>query len=74
MKIQVKVKTNAKQDCVSVDEENNLYTVSTKAQPIKGKANEAVIKLLAEYFKVPKSVIKLKTGQKSKIKVFEITI
>lgn len=72
MKIQVKVKTGARSDRVSFDGENQLYTVSTKVQPIDGKANAAVIKLLAEYFKVPKSQINLKIGQKSKIKIFEI--
>ncbi|MDO8507976.1 MAG: DUF167 domain-containing protein [bacterium] len=72
MKVQVKVKTGARQDCVSFDEEKNLYIVSTKIPPIEGRANEAVIKLLAGYFKVPKSEVTLKTGQKSKIKVFEI--
>ncbi len=72
MKIQVKVKAGAREDCVSFDKENNLYTVSAKAQPVEGKANAAIIKLLAKHFKVPKSNIQLKTGQKSKIKIFEI--
>lgn len=72
MKVQVKVKTSAKQDCVSFDEERNLYIVSTKIPPIEGRANEAVLKLLAGYFKVPKSSVSLKVGQKSKIKIFEI--
>ncbi|MEK7447820.1 MAG: DUF167 domain-containing protein [Patescibacteria group bacterium] len=72
MKIQGKVRTSAKTDSVSFDEEKNLYIVSTKAPPVEGRANEAVIKLIAGYFKVPKSEITLKTGQKSKIKVFEI--
>lgn len=72
MKIQVKVKTGARENRVSFDKENNLYTVSTKVQPIEGKANEAVIKLLSEFFNVPKSDINLKTGPKSKIKIFEI--
>lgn len=72
MKIQVKVKTGARCDCVGFEKEKNLYTVSTKALPIEGKANESVIRLLAKYFKVPKSDITLKSGKKSKIKVFEI--
>ncbi len=72
MKIQVKVKSGARCDCVSFDEEKNLYCVSTKIPPIEGRANEAVLKLLAGYFKVPKTNVTLKTGQKSKIKTFEI--
>ena len=72
MKIQAKVKAGARESCVSFDKKNNLYVVSTKARPIEGKANEAIIKLLAEYFKVPKSQITLKAGKKSKIKIFEV--
>lgn len=72
MKIQVRVKTGARCDCVGFDEEKNLHIVSTKALPVAGKANESIIKLLAKYFKVPKSNVTLKTGSKSKIKVFEI--
>lgn len=72
MKIQVKVKAGAKCDCVSFDEEKSLYIVSTKIPPIEGRANEAVLKLIAGYFKVPKSQVSLKVGQKSKIKIFEI--
>lgn len=72
MKIQVKVKPGARNDSVSFDKEKNIYNVQTKALPIEGRANEAVLKILAEHFKVPKSNVSLKTGQKSKIKVFEI--
>lgn len=74
MKIQVKVKAGARCNCVSFDEEKSLYIISTKVPPIEGRANEAVIKLIAGYFKVPKSDVKLKTGQKSKIKIFEIPL
>lgn len=72
MKVSVKVRTSAKTESVSFDEEKNLYIVSTKTPPIEGKANVAVIKLLAGYFKVTKSQVRLKSGQKSKIKTFEI--
>ena len=72
MKIQVKVKAGARENRVSFDKENSLYTVSTKVQPIEGKANEAVVKLLSEHLKVAKSEIKLKTGARSKIKIFEL--
>lgn len=72
MKIQIKVKAGARCDCVSFDEEKNLYSVQIRIPPVEGRANEAVIKLLAGYFKVPKSEISLKTGQKAIIKIFEI--
>lgn len=39
---------------------------------IEGKANKAVIEALTEYFNVKKSHIILLSGEKSKIKLFEI--
>jgi len=72
MKIKVKVKAGSKCDCIKYDEEKNLYIVTTKVPPKEGRANEAVLKLLAGYFKVPKSQVSLRVGQKSKIKVFEV--
>ncbi len=53
-------------------EEMVTYKVSVKAVPVDGKANEAIIKALAEYFDVSKSNITLISGQTSKQKIFEI--
>lgn len=49
-----------------------VYKVSVKEAPVEGKANEAIIKALADYFDVAKSNITLISGQSSKQKVFEI--
>ena len=49
-----------------------IYKVSVKEAPVDGKANEAIIKALAEYFDVAKSNVTLVSGQSSKQKVFEI--
>ena len=49
-----------------------IYKVSVKEEPVDGKANEAIIKALAEYFDVAKSNVTLVSGQSSKQKVFEI--
>jgi hypothetical protein len=48
------------------------YQVSVQAAPVAGKANEAVVQLLANYFSVPKSSVKLLRGQSSRKKLFEI--
>ena len=85
MKIIVKAKTKAKntevkrvgQPAIVFDAEKNkpetvTYKVSVKEAPIDGKANEAIIKALAEYFDTAKSNIILISGQTSKQKVFEI--
>jgi len=85
MRIFVKVKPNAKQESVErivqptlgLAEEGdgkNLveYRVSVKEPPVGGKANEAVVKALAEYFDVSKSMVSLVSGSSVKRKVFEI--
>jgi uncharacterized protein len=42
------------------------YQVSVHAAPVAAKANEAVAQLLANYFSVPKSSVKLLRGQSSR--------
>ncbi len=71
MKISVSVKPNSKAEKVELLAENH-YQVRVNAPPVEGKANERVIELLAEHFKVPKSRVQLCSGGKSKKKVFEI--
>jgi uncharacterized protein (TIGR00251 family) len=43
------------------------------APPVDGKANEALIKFIAETLRLPKSAVNLKNGQNSRRKVLEIT-
>lgn len=71
MKKQVKVKPNSKQQKIEEAPDGSL-TVHLKSPPVDGKANEELIKLLAEKFKVPKSKIIIKTGLSSKNKLVEI--
>ncbi|MBI4252586.1 DUF167 domain-containing protein [Candidatus Uhrbacteria bacterium] len=71
MKIAVQVKTPArKNEVVKVDD--GTYRVAVTAPPMEGKANKAVIDLLAEYFDVPKSQIEITKGQTSRQKHFMI--
>lgn len=43
------------------------------APPVDGKANEALIKFIAEALKLPKSAVNLKSGQTSRRKVLEVS-
>jgi len=71
MKIFVKVKPRAKIEKVErVDDKN--FTVFVKEPPIKGRANQAIIRALAEYFKTSSSRVKIISGHTSKQKVIEI--
>ena len=61
----------SKEENVERIDENN-FIVSVKAPPVKGLANEAIVKLLAEYFSVSVSCVIIKAGHTSKSKIIEI--
>ncbi len=71
MKVSVQVKVNSKIESIEKKSEVVLV-VRVGTPPVDGKANARVIEMLAEYFKTPKSKIKLLKGEKSKKKVFDI--
>jgi uncharacterized protein (TIGR00251 family) len=71
MIIQIKVKTRAGKNSV-YSLGKNVYNITISAPPFDNEANESIIKLLAEYFQIPPSGIKIKKGHKSKIKLIEI--
>lgn len=67
MKLQIKVKTNAKQEQV-VEQGDGVFLVHVKDAPVDGKANERVIKVLAKHFDVAPSLVEIVAGTTSKIK------
>jgi uncharacterized protein (TIGR00251 family) len=71
LKIWVIVKPQAKKRELKkiTDEE---YAVSVHAPARQGRANEAVIELLAERFSVPKSSVHIIRGEKGKRKLVQI--
>jgi hypothetical protein len=71
MTIFVKVKASASFNKIVPIDENHLEVFVT-APAKNGKANEALIKILAEYFTVSPSSISLIKGLKSRNKIFEI--
>lgn len=72
MKITVTVKPNAKcPGVVQVGERE--YKVAVHAPAHEGKANEAVVALLAKHFGVPKSRITILHGHTGRRKLVEIT-
>lgn len=71
MKIFIKAKPSAKENKIEKLNETH-FVVSVKEPPIKGMANAGIIKVLAEYFKVSPSQIKIISGYTSKNKIIEI--
>ncbi len=71
MKISVRVKPNSKQEMVEKISDTE-FVVRVKAPPQEGRANEAVVKVLCEYFKVPRSMVAILHGHAGKNKIVEI--
>jgi len=51
---------------------NGMLKVRLAAAPEKGKANQALIELLAEKFNIPKNSVAILSGQTSKIKKISV--
>jgi len=54
------------------DKSSGIIKVNIKSIPEKGKANEEIIEVLSDLFKIPKSKITIKRGHTAKIKDIEI--
>lgn len=55
-----------------VGREGEYIKIKLKAPPVDGKANEALIKFLAEFFQVKKSAIEIIRGTTSRKKTVKI--
>ena len=58
MILSITVKPNAKREGVEKRPDGS-YRVAVHAPPVEGKANEAVVEMLADYFSVPKSSVRI---------------
>lgn len=70
MIVNIRVTAHARQNKITPSGDGALRVYTTCA-PTDGQANAAVIKMLAEYFHVPKTSIKIIRGQTSRDKVIE---
>jgi len=71
MKIFVKVKSRAKQEKIEKIDDTN-FKVWVKEPPEKGRANRAVLEILADYFDTSQSNIKIISGNTSRTKIIEV--
>lgn len=71
MEIEVKVIPNAKRNIISP--EGQRYKIHLNAPAVDGKANEALIRFLAEHYQVRKNQIEITKGLKSRHKVIIIS-
>ncbi|MCX6761944.1 MAG: DUF167 domain-containing protein [Candidatus Moranbacteria bacterium] len=71
MRIYIKVIPRSSQNKIEKISEGE-YRVHLNAPPVDGKANEALIKLLAEHFGVAKSAISIIGGKSSSRKMVDV--
>jgi uncharacterized protein YggU (UPF0235/DUF167 family) len=71
MKISVKVKPCAKQERLEKRGDKDFH-IWVREKPQKGRVNQAVTEILAEFFGVSKSEVILLRGHTSREKVFEV--
>ncbi len=67
MMIKVKVTPNSREEKV-IGEEGGILKVKVRAPPEDGKANSALIEVLAKHYNVPKRCVIIQSGQTSRIK------
>ena len=71
MIIQVTVKPGAKNEKIVVSDDGLIIYLHARAHD--GEANAVLLEVLADYYRVSKSQIEIKRGQKSHQKLVEIT-
>lgn len=73
MRINVQVKTRSSK--IGIEKiDKDTFVVRVNTPPVDGAANAKVTEMLAEYFRTAKSNVELIKGQKSKNKVFQISL
>ncbi len=72
MKVSAKIKPNSRHREDVVANDDGSLVVYIKAPAIEGRANLAAVKLVAKYYGVVPSQVRLVRGAASRSKVFEI--
>ncbi len=70
-RIYVEAQPNARQNAV-VGSQNGVLKLKIAAPPIGGKANEALVRFLAELLDIPKSDLAVEKGQSSRHKTVSV--
>ena len=71
MILQVKVKPNARASSLT-QESDGSWIARVKAPPVDGKANEELVRLVADHFGCPKSAVTIRTGASGRTKRIEV--
>lgn len=69
--LQIKVKPNSRQAAFE-QQADGTWLARVKAPPVDGKANAAVIELIAEHFGVRKAQVSIKSGASGRLKLVQV--
>ena len=72
MLIKVKVFSHSKKQGI-IKKSEDSFEIRVKVKPLQGQANKEAIKVLAEYFKISESKVRLIKGFRHTNKVFAIS-
>jgi hypothetical protein len=70
VKVNVRVKPNSKKE--EIIPEDGGFIIRVKEPPTEGKANRAVIRLLAKHLGIPETQLRISRGLTSRTKVIQI--
>lgn len=68
----VRVQPRAKRNAI-IGAVGDAIKVTLTAPPVEGKANEAVIGFLADFFDIPRSSVTITSGKTSRLKMIRIS-
>lgn len=72
MRVEIRVKPGSKKGSLVQPSLTGELLVYVREPAVDGKANAAVIKLLADYYDVPKSCVSIVRGRTSRIKIIHV--
>jgi uncharacterized protein (TIGR00251 family) len=70
--IQVRVKPNSRESTLQ-EQPDGTWTARLKSRPVDGKANEELIRLIAQRFGCSRSSVSIRSGATARIKLIEVT-
>jgi uncharacterized protein (TIGR00251 family) len=69
--LRIKVKPGARREEL-LEQPDGSWLAHVKAQPVDGKANAALIALLAEHFGLRKAQVNIRSGAGSRVKLVQL--
>lgn len=70
-RVRVRLSPRSAKDAI-LDKEGGVYRIKVKAPPLEGRANRALVALLAKTLRVPKRDVEIAAGEKSRDKALRI--